>query len=98
MIRLIIVPLLITSLLLVAATAGCSPKFTRERYETLRAGEESGEVQRTLGEPTQKSDGTWTYIGARPYRKAVIRFDADGRLISMDWSDTREIDDAPVSP
>ncbi len=87
------------SVLMAGVMVGCGPaeKFTRPRYETIYAGQESWEVEATLGPPYHKFSDTWTYIHHSPWYKAVIGFDANGGVSTMEWYDDKEMGDHPDS-
>jgi len=89
----------LTAALLLGVTAGCEStnKFTRQRYETIYTGQESYEVEATLGEPYHKFSNSWTYMHDRPFYKAVIGFDQDGTVASKAWYDSEEMGDHPES-
>ena len=89
----------LTAILLVGVAAGCEStnKFTRQRYETIYTGQESYEVEATLGEPHHKFSNSWTYIHRRPFYKAVIGFNEDRVVTSKAWYDSEEMGDHPES-
>jgi len=77
---------------------GCATnKFTRQRYETLYNGQPASDVELTLGPPQHKFSDTWTYVHDKPYYRAIIAFDENGRLIDKQWYDTEEMGDHPDS-
>jgi outer membrane protein assembly factor BamE (lipoprotein component of BamABCDE complex) len=81
------------ALFLIVAIAGCTTEqfrhFTRQNFETLRYGQPDYEVREVLGEPTTESDGEWTYVNTRPYYKAILYFDDEGRLVDRVWYASR---------
>lgn len=83
------------AVLLTAVTlcaAGCHKQFTRPRYETLYIGQPAEQVEKTLGKPDARFQGTWTYIHDDPFYKAIIKFD-HGRVVDKAWYDRRQFEE-----
>jgi hypothetical protein len=81
--------LILSAALLAASCSGCQQKFTRQRYETVCITMPDRQVRDILGKPKVEPDGSWSYVRGKPYRKAVIRFDQDGRVTDKSWSNER---------
>lgn len=64
--------------------AGCSSKFTRPNYETIHRGMTGPDVRDRIGEPDRIEGQRWLYWRKRPYRHAVIEFQA-GKVESKQW-------------
>ena len=85
-----------TILLSVAITAvllcaGCS-KLSRMKYETIHIGMSCDEVRSILGKPKVQFHDSWTYVGKKPFRKAIIRFQ-DSRVCDMTWYDSKNFEE-----
>jgi hypothetical protein len=70
---------------MLATCPGCQQKFTRQRYETIYTSMPDWQVRNVLGEPTERSDGEWTYVNKTPYYRAQIRFEK-GQVAGKSWS------------
>ena len=77
--------LIFLAVLICGTCSGCQAKFTRPRYETIHLGMQDREVRSILGEPTDRTNGTWFYVNQLPYYKATIRFE-DSRVKETRWS------------
>jgi len=80
--------------------AGCSEKFTRDRYETLYVGQSAGEIEMALGEETDKvgifkTTDTVTYIHRDPFYKAIILI-RSGKIAEKSWYDGQTMEDDPL--
>ena len=64
--------------------AGCSSRFTRPNYETILRGMGPAEVRERIGDPDRIGGTTWRYLRDRPYRQAVIEFQA-GKVQAKHW-------------
>ena len=88
--------LLVVALASVVFMTGCE-KFTKIRYDSIQNGQSKDSVQATLGETPYKFSDTWSYVHDDPFYKAVIKFDADGRVIDKAWYDSKEMGTHPDS-
>ncbi len=67
------------------AVAGCAPKFTYERWQTVHIGATPEVVTATLGDPWQRQDRTWVYYDTDRQITATMIFTAD-KLARATWS------------
>ncbi len=67
------------------ALVGCAEKFTHERFQTIRQGDESAHVERTLGAPETRMEGVWFYRNWKTDQSARIMFDGEGRVVNKEW-------------
>jgi outer membrane protein assembly factor BamE (lipoprotein component of BamABCDE complex) len=69
------------------AMAGC--QLTRQSYDSVAIGQTQDEVKKAMGDPKFKSaDGReWMYTAEDPrdLTRAVIRFDADNKVVGKLW-------------
>lgn len=79
--------LLLTAIALntAACTTALFYKFDRQRYETLYYGQPYYAVEDTMGKPTEIDERQWIYIHESPYYRAVITYDAEGKLANKEW-------------
>ncbi|MFP3938520.1 MAG: hypothetical protein ACLFVW_09285 [Phycisphaerae bacterium] len=75
---------LIGLLAMAGVTAGCQEKLTRPRYETIYMGQPAEQVQKTLGKPDARTDGTWTFTREKPYARVIIRFE-NNHVVDKAW-------------
>ena len=75
---------LAAALLAGSFAAGCAPKFSRQKFETIYVGMPAYAVEQKLGEPQESTPALWVYTG-RPYYRAEIIF-RDGRVVETRWS------------
>ncbi len=80
--------------MVLAVCTGCQ-KFTKQRYEMVYLGMPQQEVEMSLGEPAAKFSDSWSYLHEDPFYKAVIKFDADGKVIDKAWYDEHEMGTHP---
>lgn len=72
-----------------AALAGCGRKFTRERFEMIKAGVDDREDTRhILGPPAKQMQDLWYYEDLDRGQHAQIWFDEEGRVLAKEWIDT----------
>jgi outer membrane protein assembly factor BamE (lipoprotein component of BamABCDE complex) len=72
--------------LFAVALGGCTRHFTRERFESIKAGADDREdVRQILGKPTAVADDVWYYEDLDRHLHAQIFFDDDGRVLSKEW-------------
>jgi outer membrane protein assembly factor BamE (lipoprotein component of BamABCDE complex) len=69
------------------AMAGC--QLTRQSYDQVTIGQTQDDVKKLLGDPKFKSEDQreWTYTADDPrdLTRAVIRFDADKKVVGKLW-------------
>lgn len=76
------------------ALGGCE-RFTRANFDMVQPGQAQWEVQKLIGDTPYKFSNTWSYIHREPFYKAVIEFDADGKVASKSWYDATEMGTHP---
>ena len=84
-----------------ACTMSLFRKFDRQRYETLYHGQPYYAVEDTLGKPTEIDERQWIYTHESPFYRAVITYDADGKLVNKEWfltDDEPEVNPAGETP
>ena len=52
-------------------------------------------MERTLGKPAAKFSDSWSYWHEDPFYKAIIKFDANGKVIDKAWYDSKEMGTHP---
>jgi outer membrane protein assembly factor BamE (lipoprotein component of BamABCDE complex) len=76
---------------------GCAEKFTRMRYDSVYIGQSKEGVEATLGNTPYRFSDTWTYVHDEPHYRAVIKFDAEGKVSDKAWYDAKEFGTHPDS-
>jgi hypothetical protein len=78
----------VAALALLLVQAGCAKKFTRERFDLIRAGVDSRlDVQRLIGRPEFDLEDQWYYEDKDDHYAALIFFDEQGRVTGKQWMD-----------
>jgi len=82
---------LLAAAAVLAATlaAGCTAKFTQQKFETIYPGMPDYVVERKLGPPQHRTSELWVYTSESPYYRADIIF-RDRRVVGKKWSVERE--------
>lgn len=68
---------------------GCSPDLKRDRFESIRVGDDAMIVQAALGEPEERLRSEWFYDDLDNHRSAIIYFDGAGRVSGKEWMDSK---------
>jgi outer membrane protein assembly factor BamE (lipoprotein component of BamABCDE complex) len=75
---------------LLVLLVGCQSKFTRDRFDMVRAGVDNREdVRKILGNPKSDLEDQWFYDDLDNHYSAVIHFDSAGRVKAKEWMDAR---------
>lgn len=68
---------------------GCQQKFTRDRFEMIKADvDQKYDVEQILGEPEFRVPGEWYYENQEDHYAARIFFEGD-TVVGKEWMDAR---------
>ncbi|MCE5324977.1 MAG: hypothetical protein LLG01_01035 [Planctomycetaceae bacterium] len=76
----------VLAMVTMAMLGGCTstPRFSRQRYDTLYTGMPDFEVRNILGNPKVEGGAAWEYEHFNPYYKAIIHF-RNGAVARREW-------------
>ena len=68
---------------------GCADKLTRARFDMIQVGyADHFDVEKTIGEPSDKLDTTWHYERVDKHLNVMIHFDDQSKVWRKEWHDT----------
>ena len=68
---------------------GCADKLTRSHFDMIQIGHaEPYDVEKTIGEPSDKLGGYWHYERVDKHLNVMIHFDEQDKVSRKEWHDT----------